>query len=396
MKMRIDAVLYLLLTVVFALPTALQAETKDTPIAVKAERSFPKLRLRRPIVLTHAGDGTNRVFIALQYGSILVMPNDQNVEKPKTFLDIESRVAYKDKENEEGLLGFAFHPNYKKNGQFFLYYTSAKDPHTSIVSRFRVSKTDPNVADPDSEEELMRIKQPFWNHNGGAVAFGPDGKLYIALGDGGSANDPHENGQNLSTLLGSMLRIDVDCKDNGKNYAIPKDNPFVGRKGARPEIWAYGLRNVWGMSFDQQGNHWVGDVGQKIWEEIDLIVRGGNYGWNIREAKHPFGPKGSPTRKDLIEPIWEYHHEISGKSITGGHVYRGKRAPQLTGCFLYADYVSGKIWALDYDLKNKKVRANYVLKAKSMPIISFGQDEMGESYMTDSFGMIYHFTPVKK
>ncbi|MFP6693848.1 MAG: PQQ-dependent sugar dehydrogenase, partial [Pirellulales bacterium] len=314
----------------------------QSKLSIATERSFKNLSVRRPIVLTHAGDGTNRVFIASEHGVIHVLPNDQGVEKTTVFLDIEKKVTYKDKQNEEGFLGLAFHPDYKKNGQFFVYYSTKDAAQTSVISRFRVTSDDPNRADPASEEELMRIKQPFWNHNGGNILFGPDGCLYIGLGDGGSARDPKGNGQNRATLLGNILRIDVDRKDDGKKYAIPKDNPFVGMKDARPEIWAWGFRNPWGMTFDAEtGLFWVADVGQDIWEEVNIVQKGGNYGWNLREAKHKFGDKGSGPRDDLIDPIWEYDHKV-GKSITGGRVYRGKWIKQLVGAYLYADYVSGK------------------------------------------------------
>ena len=198
----------------------------------------------RPITVTHAGDGTNRVFVPEQRGKIYAFANDQNAEQTTTYLDITSKVSYNDKTDEEGLLGLAFHPKYKENGHFFVYYTNKATPHRNIVAGYRVSKDDPNRADPDSEEILLDIKKPFWNHDGGTITFGPDGYLYIALGDGGAANDPMGNGQKLSTILGKILRIDVDHKDGDKNYAIPKDNPFVGKADARPEIWAYGLRNV--------------------------------------------------------------------------------------------------------------------------------------------------------
>ncbi|MBC8357254.1 MAG: PQQ-dependent sugar dehydrogenase [Planctomycetes bacterium] len=386
----------LTISFIFALltiSTASSAEVDESALSLKVDRAFPSLRLRRPVVITNAGDGSNRMFFATQQGVIHVIPNDSSVEKTATFLDIESQVVYNDKENEEGMLGLAFHPAYEQNGEFFVYYTTTDAPHTSVVSRFRVSKHNPNQADPESEEELLRVKQPYWNHNGGALAFGPGGYLYIALGDGGSGNDPHGNGQNLETLLASILRINVDRKDEGKNYSIPKDNPFVRRERARSEIWAYGLRNVWGMSFDREtGQLWAADVGQKLWEEINLITRGGNYGWNLREAKHKFGNNGSEASDELIDPIWEYHHEI-GKSITGGSVYRGKKLPDLVGAYLYADYVSGRVWALRYDQAQKKVVANHSIPAKSMPICAFGEDEQGEIYFTDSFGFIYQLAP---
>jgi quinoprotein glucose dehydrogenase len=240
----------------------------------------------------------------------------------------------------------------------------------------------------------MRINHPYWNHKGGTIAFGPDGYLYIAVGDGGAANDPHGNGQNLKTPLGKILRIDVNGKDEGKEYAVPADNPFVNKKDAAGEIWAYGLRNVWRHAFDREtGTLWAGDVGQDLWEEIDIIVKGGNYGWNLREGFHKFGPKGVEPRADLIEPVWEYHHNV-GKSITGGVVYRGKRAPQLVGKYLYGDYVTNRLWALDYDIEAKKVIANYSLgKSENKPVITFGEDEAGEVYFTDFFGFIWWFKP---
>jgi len=337
----------------------------------------------RPIVLTNADDGSNRIFVADQWGVIYVFNNEPGVRQAKRFLDVRDRVMYQDRQNEEGLLGFAFHPKFSENGEFFLYYTTRDAEHTSVVSRFKVSADDPNRADPASEEEILRIPQPYWNHNGGTVCFGPDGYLYIGLGDGGSANDPQQNAQNLGVWLGSILRIDVDNPANGKPYGIPSDNPFVGRDGAKPEIFAYGLRNVWRISFDREtGDFWCGDVGQNLWEEIDLIVSGGNYGWDVREGQHPFGENGSGPRDDLIEPIWEYDHQV-GKSITGGVVYRGESVPELTGKYLYADYVSGKIWALTYDHDAKRVASNDEIPvAGGMPIISFGEDEQGEVYFT--------------
>ena len=356
---------------------------------VKVVRAFPNLKITRPTVFTTARDGSNRLFIVTQQGKISILENDQQAKEATVFLDIEDRVVYKEKENEEGFLGLAFHPKYKQNGEFFVYYTSTEAPHLSVISRFRVSSNDPNKADPNSEEEIMRIPQPYWNHNGGSIVFGADGYLYIALGDGGAANDPHGNGQSLGTLLGKILRIDVDHKENGKAYAIPKDNPFVGKQGAMPENYAYGLRNPWCISFDRPtGTLWCADVGQDIWEEIDIIVKGGNYGWNLREGKHKFGPKGSEPRKDLIEPIWEYNHNV-GKSITGGEVYHGKRVPELEGHYIYADYVSGKVWALKYDAKAGRVTANRSIESATMPYIAIGLDDASEVYLTDVFGQIW-------
>ncbi len=392
------------------------AEVDQRPLPVKVVAAFPQLdwpewlrgldvgRVRdpRPLLIMGARDGTNRIFAASEYGTIHVWPNDSSTSKMNTFLDIRDRVPYDDKQNEEGFLGLAFHPHFKENGQFFVYYTEkpAKEfPHYSVISRFHVSRDDPNRADPNSEEIIMRIEQPhYWNHKGGTLIFGPDGYLYIGLGDGGSANDPHGNGQNLTTLLGKILRIDIDHKDPDFAYAIPKDNPFTDRGAeARGEIWCYGIRNVWRIAFDKvTGELWAGDVGQDTWEEIDIIHRGGNYGWNLREAMHPFTPKdnpqkkGSPPRPDLIEPIWEYNHDV-GKSIIGGNVYRGKMVPELAGAYLYADYVTGQVWALWYDREKNRVIANRTIQPKGQPILSFGEDDEGEVYFLTQEGGIHKF-----
>jgi glucose/arabinose dehydrogenase len=369
-------------------------EFDDAPLAIGTEHAFPNLQWEnwqsetdagkgnelRPLLVTHAGDGSNRIFVPLQQGYIHVFPNDPKATKTKLFLDLSKKVLWNDKENEQGLLGLAFHPRYKENGEFFVFYT-LKDPKlTNVLSRFRVSKTDPDRVDPASEEEILRVQHRFWNHDGGTVAFGPDGFLYLCLGDGGSGGDPDKNGQNLGTLLAKILRIDVDKKEAGKNYGIPKDNPFVDVAGARPEIWAYGLRNPWRMAFDRKtGRLWTSDVGQNIYEEIDIITKGGNYGWSRREGLHPFGDEGVDVNPKMIDPIWEYHHEV-GKSMTGGVVYRGKALPELEGMYVYGDYITGRIWALQYDDSKKRVVANRPLERTRDLIMSFGEDEAGEIY----------------
>lgn len=385
------------------------ADVNESPMGVRIVEAFQKFEaprnednpMFRPVIITHAGDQSNRLFLASQQGIIYVIPNRDDVSKAKTFLNIADIVHYFEKQNEEGLLGFAFHPDYKTNGHFFVYYTSKDEEKTSVVSRFTVSKNDPNKANPDSEMEILRIAQPFWNHNGGSIEFGPDGYLYIGLGDGGAANDPQMNGQNLQTWLGSILRIDINSKSNGKNYAIPEDNPFVKfaeQRLVRPEIYAYGLRNVWRLSFDDKTKLlYAADVGQNVWEEINIIVKGGNYGWNLREGQHSFGVVNHPPREGLIEPIWEYHHDI-GKSITGGQVYRGTKVPQLDGYYLYADYVSGRIWALKYNPETGKVEENRTIETeagRSYPIVTFGRDEQGEVYCSDYFGNIFRFELAK-
>lgn len=387
-------------------------EVDSTPLPLETEVAFPNLKWTgwqgetetgqvvplRPIVLTHAGDGSHRVFVATQHGVIHVFPNDPAATQTAIFLDIQDRVRYSDDQNEEGFLGLAFHPKFKENGEFFVFYTPKKERMVNVVSRFRVRKDDPTRGDPDSEEVVLRFKKPFWNHDGGTILFGPDGYLYITHGDGGAANDPFDNGQKTDSLLGKILRIDVDSREGlskEKNYAIPKDNPFVDRPGYAPEIWALGLRNVWRMAFDRgTGRLWAGDVGQNLWEEINLIEKGGNYGWNRREGLHPFGGKGTGPRPEFIDPIWEYHHDL-GKSITGGGVYRGKRLPELEGHYLYADYVSGKIWALLYDETKRRVVANRPIRDRGLPILSFGEDEAGDMYLlttTTSGQGIYRFT----
>jgi glucose/arabinose dehydrogenase len=364
----------------------------ETPLGVHARRAFPKLEFERPLLLTHAGDGTNRVFVASQFGKVHVFANKSSASKTEVFLDIEDHVRYKDFENEEGFLGLVFHPKFKTNGELFVFYTTTDAPHTSIVSRFRVDKKSPNRADPKSEEELLRVPRPFWNHDGGTLAFGPDGYLYVVLGDGGKANDPFGNGQNLRTLLGKVLRIDVDHKEDGKNYAIPKDNPFLDYPHARGEIWAFGLRNVWRLAFDRKtGACWAADVGQDLWEEVNILVAGGNYGWNLREGRHPFGIGGVQSpREDLIEPVFEYHHDV-GKSITGGCVYRGNQVPQLEGAYLYADYVTGKLHALRYDEAQHVVLADQPIGGNISPVMSFGEDEAGEVYFMTTQGWILGF-----
>jgi glucose/arabinose dehydrogenase len=370
-------------------------EVDYSPLPLKTEIAFPNLKWTgwepqtaagtpnplRPIVLTHAGDGSNRVFVATQHGVIHAFPNDQKATETKVFLDITDRVKYNDNTNEEGFLGMAFHPKFKQNGEVFVFYTPKKENKVNVVSRFKLSKSDPTKLDPASEEQLLRYENKlFWNHDGGTICFGPDGFLYVVHGDGGQANDPQENGQNLGVLYGKVLRIDVDHKEGDKKYAIPKDNPFAGKKGARGEIWAYGIRNIWRMSFDRKtGQLWAADVGQNLYEEIDIIQKGGNYGWNRREAFHPFGAKGVGANKDMIDPIWEYHHD-TGKSITGGTVYRGKALPALEGHYLYADYVTSKIWALKYDEKAGRVTANRSIPDPAKPVLSFGEDEQGEVY----------------
>jgi glucose/arabinose dehydrogenase len=369
-------------------------EVDDSSINVAFEPAFPKLKWTgwddgsesgkvvpfRGILLTHFGDGSGRIVVGEQHGVIHVI-DPKDATKSHVFLDIKDRVKYSDKQNEEGFLGLAFHPKFKENGEFFVFYTDVKAKMANVVSRFKTKKDDKTTGDPASEEELIRFEKPFWNHDGGTIAFGKDGCLYITHGDGGLGGDPHENGQKLSTLLGKILRIDVDKKSGGKNYAIPSDNPFAKREGAAPEIYAYGIRNIWRMAFDSKtGDLWAGEVGQNLFEEVFIVKSGGNYGWSKRESLHPFGGKGVGVNKEMLEPIWEYHHDI-GKSITGGNVYRGKAISELAGHYLYCDYVSNLGGALKYDEKAGRVVADRRLPKPPLAVMSFGEDEAGETYI---------------
>ncbi|MFM7052969.1 MAG: PQQ-dependent sugar dehydrogenase [Planctomycetota bacterium] len=305
-------------------------------------RILPELPLVRPIqALPHPKDAS-KLYIVEQPGRILLAdPAKADAKEAPVALDIRERVN--DGGNEEGLLSIAFHPKFPEKRELYAYYTAAK-PRRSVLSRFTVSE-DGATIDPASEETILVQSQPYSNHNGGSVVFGPDGFLYLSFGDGGAANDPHHYGQDMSSWLGKVIRVDVDRKgEDGTPYAVPADNPFVATAGAKPEIWALGTRNIWRMAFDPKtGDLWAGDVGQNEWEEISLIVKGGNYGWNAREGFHPFpGGKGDGP---FIEPVVEYHHR-EGMSVTGGRVYRGDAIPALHGVYLYADFVSGNLWGI--------------------------------------------------
>jgi glucose/arabinose dehydrogenase len=351
--------------------------------------AFPELTFDRPVDLQNPGDGTNRIFIVTLIGAIYVFQNDPDVTETEVFLNIRDQVR---SGGELGLLGLAFHPDYKTNGYFFVNYT-ANNPLRTVVSRFKVSEDNPNRADTDSEEIILEFNQPLSNHNGGQIAFGPDGYLYIATGDGGGGGDPGNNAQNRTNLLGAILRIDVDNNSEDRNYSIPDDNPFVGNtQGFREEIFAYGLRNPWRMSFDfETGWLWCGDVGQSGWEIIHIIENGGNYGWNIVEGSHCYPPGSDCDKTGLEMPVFEYTWGQDGRSITGGYVYRGSVFPELYGKYVYGDYMFGTIWALEYDGENPPI--NYKLIDTDLRISSFGVDEHGELYILDhaSAGRIYTF-----
>jgi glucose/arabinose dehydrogenase len=334
----------------------------------------------RPLLLTHAGDGSGRRFVLEQSGMIHVI--DPKGRQATLFLDLREATRLWKYRNEEGLLGLAFHPRFVETGEFFVCYSPVANPGAERVSRFKVSAVDPNRADPASEAVVLEFDQPFPNHNGGSIAFGPDGYLYVGLGDGGSRNDPFDNAQDLSSLLGKVLRLDVDQIENGQGYAVPSDNPFVDRAGVRPEIWAVGFRNPWQLSFDRQtGQLWLADVGQDLQEEINIVEKGGNYGWRRREGSHPFG--SILETASLVDPIWEYDHQV-GKSITGGCVVRGGSIAELEGRYLYGDHVTGRLWALAVQGvagAGVPVVSNPGIAWNGLPIFGFGLDEAGTAYV---------------
>ncbi len=367
-------------------------QSKKSTTTVQLENAFLNLTFNRPVDLQHAGDGSNRIFVVEQAGRILVFPNDRNTPSSKVFLDITSRV--KSAGNEEGLLGLAFHANFKSNGYFFVDYTRSTTipgaASQTTISRFKVKDGNPDEADPNSETIILQITQPYTNHNGGQIVFGPDGYLYIAMGDGGSGGDPQNNSQNKSSHLGKILRINVDQSGGGKNYSIPSDNPFAGNtQGWKEEIWTYGMRNPWRFSYDKETNRWwCGDVGQNKFEEVDILERGKNYGWRIMEGKSCYNPSTGCDTTGLTFPIIDYGRSL-GASITGGYIYRGLRVPELIGAYIYTDFVSGRIWALRYD--GSTVTENSEILSSGMNISSFGVDQNNELYICAFNGKIWRF-----
>ena len=376
--------------------------------------AFPNLKFDRPVAMAYPNDGGNLLFVTEQHtGKVVSFPNEKETSDKQVFLELPDPMS---KDNEEGLLGLAFHPKYKQNGEFFVYY-SADDKakggpsRRSIVSRFKVSKEDPRKADPKSEERIwIGPDDPFGNHNGGCIEFGPDGFLYISLGDSGAANDPLNTGQNPTDFFGSIMRIDVDHRGDGKPYSIPKDNPvFKGGAYARwaPEVYCIGLRNVWKFTFDKKtGELWAGDVGQNLYEYVHLIKNGGNYGWSIKEGFHPFEPqrrqKPDPAAKISL-PIVEYPHaptkdrKDDGKSITGGYVYRGKALPALEGVYVYGDFDTGRIWGLRENGGKATISGEIVDLKKNgkLNIAAFGEDAAGELYILAFDGKIHQLVGPK-
>ncbi|MCH8296911.1 MAG: PQQ-dependent sugar dehydrogenase [Chloroflexi bacterium] len=342
------------------------------------QRVYDNLTFSRLTNLVQAG---SRLFVTEQTGRVLSFPISPDSPEADVFLDIRDRVS--DAGNEEGLLGLAFDPEFDASGHFYVYY-SAANPRRSVVSRFTA---DDSAAIIESELVVMEIPQPFKNHNGGQLAFGPDGMLYISLGDGGSGGDPQGNGQDPSTLLGSILRIDVSGLGPGQGYQVPPDNPFAGSTDARGEVWAYGLRNPWRFSFDRQnGDLWTGDVGQNRFEEVNLVQRGGNYGWNTLEGAHCFSPRTGCDPSGTLLPVIEYGAD-KGCSVIGGFVYRGSAIPALTGTYLYGDFCSGEVHGFRFE--NGEATGHSLLIDSGLMITSFGEDRDGEIYVLTIRGGIY-------
>lgn len=374
-----------------------------TAPAVKLKEIYQKQKLKKPTQYVIVPDGSNRRLLLQQTGQIFLLPADESSGERETFLDISDRsLAAPDGAFEEGLLNISFHPQFKENRKFYIYY-SQQDPKRSVISEMLIAGDGPFRADVTSERVLMEVPQPFWNHNSGNMAFGPEGYLYICLGDGGSGNDPHRLGQNLWVLNGKILRIDVDGRSGALEYRIPEDNPFVRKagkpaKGIRPEIWCYGMRNPWGIYFEPDSERfWVADVGQAVWEEINLIEKGGNYGWNYREGTEQFKLRedAPPEGSEMIDPIHVYDH-TQGISITGGVVYRGEKIPELKGYYIYGDWGSGNIWALKY--ADGKVVENTLIFEGNPGLCkpsAFDEDENYEILVLSYNAKIFRMTAVE-
>ncbi len=363
-----------------------------TICALNASAQEVKLQLvtdqvQSPVCMAVPGDGSNRQFVLQKEGRVWIIQHGKLLSEP--FIDVSAdMVKVNPAYDERGLLGMAFHPRFKHNGKFYLYFSApvanpvkGKVNHKSVVAEYQVTKSSGNIASASTKRVILEFDQPESNHNGGDIIFGRDGMLYIASGDGGGGGDRHGtigNGQDLTNLLGKILRIDVD----GSPYRIPADNPFVKTAGARGEIWAYGLRNPWRISFDKTtGRLFAGDVGQNKYEEVDIVTKGGNYGWRIMEGYHEFNVPEGADKSKLIEPIHEYDHS-DGISIAGGYVYRGKALPALTGKYIFGDY-NGKTWTLTQQ-GQKWTRQDLQFANKpagNLQLLSFGQDEAGEVYL---------------
>ncbi len=370
---------------------ALTAPSIFASIELKLTPAFPNQKIKLPVDLAIPPDGSDRLFLVQQFGKITILPKDRSSAEEITFLDLTDRPLIK-KQFEEGLLGLAFHPDYAKNRKFYLHYT-LQDPKHTVISEMQTAADNPARADPSTERILLNIPQPYWNHNSGNLLFGPDGFLYIGVGDGGKANDPHRLSQNTFVLNGKILRIDVNTTSGNRPYGFPSDNPFLDKPGHHPEIFALGLRNPWGMNFHPKTKElWLADVGQGAYEEINIIKNGGNYGWSYLEATHPANAHDDKPPKDakFIDPIHQYDR-LSGISITGGLHYRGKAVPSLQGQYIYGDWGFGTLWALDHQNEkttNQKIFTRPESQRQFKPT-AFVEDAQGELLILSHDGKIF-------
>ncbi|MCF0043283.1 PQQ-dependent sugar dehydrogenase [Dyadobacter fanqingshengii] len=376
--------IFFLLTIGFAsVSCSKDKDMEDDPgtiansdTTIKTKDAFPGLTFTNPVEMKQIPGDSSRFFVVEQAGVIRVFQNNAAATTSTVFLDIQNKVQ---DGGERGLLGLAFHPDFKTNGYFYVNYT-AGSPLKTVIARYKAASPAAERADPSSEAVLFTFNQPYDNHNGGSLQFGKDSFLYIATGDGGSGGDPQNNAQNRKSMLGKILRVDVDGTSKG-NYGIPSDNPYpVGNNdGFLPEIYAYGLRNPWRISFDMDNDRlFAGDVGQNKREEIDLITKGGNYGWRLKEGVDCYDPASNCNAAGLIEPIHDYNQNNGDRSITGGYVYRGNAIKSLEGKYIYGDFASGRIWALELDGDQKK--SNAILFENKGAVSSFAQDISGEVY----------------
>ncbi len=393
----------------FVLVPFLMVKAAGGAPSVKFQPIYENLEVEKPVSLQVANDGTNRRFLVEQTGAIRILPEDEASSDAAVFLDMTDSIGV-EKDFEEGLLGLAFHPDFKTNGKFYLSF-SRQGPKRLVLAEYSVSADDPNLADLASERVLLEIQQPEWNHNSGNLFFGPkDGMLYLCVGDGGLKNGVFLLAQKMTRWNGKVLRIDVNTRSGGREYGIPADNPFLDDPIACPEIWALGFRNPWGAAIDpESGLLYLADVGQDLWEEINVVEKGGNYGWDYREGTHHFATRDAymqligrkvdePKGIKFAEPVHEYSR-ADGLSITGGYVYRGDAIPALTGHFIYGDWKFGNFWALKYDADKGAVVANHQiekptdLKNPTAQPTGIYPDENGEPIVLDWRGALFRIVP---
>lgn len=403
MPLRAD--LALLAALLATTPVACSGADEPDDLPYVLEDAFPgQAKFERPLLLEHTPADPGHFYVVSQYGQVWRIPSTADASERELFYDGGERILHPRSggHNEEGLLGLAFDPGYGENRHVWIYYSERIGRHLrqSVIARYVVLPADTEagrshpVVDEESELRVLTIRQPWGNHNGGTLVFGPDGMLYVALGDGGSAGDPEKNGQDLGTLLGSVLRIDVRESSAEAKYRTPADNPFVSREGARGEIWAYGLRNPWRISFDRKtGDLWCGDVGQNRWEEVDRLEKGKNYGWRALEGTHVYdeGTLARLDRDELVPPIAEYSHR-EGISVTGGYVYRGEALPSLVGRYVYGDYATGRVWAVREDREGGAHEVRQIASG-AHGLSSFAELPNGELLLIRFDGRLYRLRP---